>query len=96
MDRPIRKNYRYEKDKQGITVHYYFNIWPEGKKVGWGFHPALPEGMHWKKGDETGLGSDHSTSTQTFDEFIKKPSYEIPNEDYKQAIKTINEILSTN
>ena len=50
--------------------------------------------MHWKAGDHYGgLGSDHHESSQSFDEFLKKPQHELPEKEHAKAIKLINEAI---
>ncbi len=66
----------------------------DSSEVWWGFHLKLPEGMHWKAGDHYGgLGSDHHESSQSFDEFLKKPQHELPEKEHAKAIKLINEAI---
>lgn len=75
---PPRIVYRREVDEHGIDVSWYVNVDAARRAVVWGFHPHLPEGMHWKRGDESGLGFDHNTDgRQSFDEFLRSPLHEI-------------------
>ncbi len=75
---PPRIVYRRGVDEHGIDVSWYVKVDAGRQEVVWGFHPHLPEGMHWKKGDESGLGSDHNTDgRQSFDEFLCSPLHEI-------------------
>ncbi|WP_308987375.1 hypothetical protein [Roseibacillus persicicus] len=68
----VRYWYQSEEDEL-TTVDYFIEVEREEKSVLWGFHPRLPKGMHSKKGDEMGLGSDHSDRRQSFAEFLTAP-----------------------
>ena len=59
--------------KHGVEATYYLKLDAEERKVEWTVYLHLPEGMHWKKGDEMGLGSFHHEKTQTFQEFLAMP-----------------------
>ena len=71
----------------GIGMSHLVLVQVSSPEVVWGFHPHLPAGMHWKKGDETGLGSDHWTAgRQTYDEFVADPRFELT-PDVKRAVE---------
>ncbi|MGE9266907.1 MAG: hypothetical protein ACQKBY_02325 [Verrucomicrobiales bacterium] len=69
-----------ENARMGATATYYLELVPEEKKVHWTYDLSLPEGMHWKKGDEMGLGATHHEETQSFSQFLDKPFRELPAE----------------
>ncbi|GLR18437.1 hypothetical protein [Portibacter lacus] len=92
MEKPIKVVYDQITDRHGIDVVYYIKIRANDKKVEWGFHPILPEGMHWKKGDETGIGFDHYDSSQSFNEFETIPTKKMPDADYQKALRIIRSI----
>jgi len=73
-----------------ITVNYYVEIEEENHKVCWIEYPQVPEGMHFKKADEYGWGIEYYKKKQSFQDFIKSPSYEIPKEIYKTLIELIS------
>ncbi|MFK8011461.1 MAG: hypothetical protein AB8B80_05435 [Marinicellaceae bacterium] len=83
--------YKIEKDRYGIDVKYFIELRFKDANVWWCFHPVLPKYMHWKQGDETGIGFDHHTDTQSFDAFSKYPKHNIPDHDYVRAIRSIQE-----
>ena len=87
----IKIIYKQEKDRHGIDVNYFIEVRFDEENVWWCFHPVLPEGMHWKHGDETGIGFDHHTHTQSFDGFIKEPKLVMPYHDYNKALKSIQD-----
>jgi len=87
----IKITYKKEKDRHGIDVNYFIELRFEEENLWWCFHPVLPKGMYWKQGDETGIGFDHHTDTQSFDEFIKHPNHIIPEYDYAIALRHIQD-----
>lgn len=93
MDK-IKIYYKTEKDdyfkNHDIYAQYYIELNFDSKEVWWCFYLPLPEGMHWKAGDQMGgLGADHHTKTQSFLAFMNKPHFEIPNNYYEEAIRHI-------
>ncbi|BDS05473.1 hypothetical protein NT6N_05130 [Oceaniferula spumae] len=66
--------------KFGVEATYYVGLITEERKVEWTVYLHLPEGMHWKKGDEMGLGSTHHEKTQSFEDFLSEPFRELPEE----------------
>ncbi|WP_034058351.1 hypothetical protein [Lacinutrix jangbogonensis] len=83
----------YFKD-QDVNVKYYIHLNFKSKEVRWCFYLPLPKGIHWKAGDLMGgLGVDHHTKTQSFEDFILKPHLEILKKEYKQASRVIKNSL---
>ena len=83
----------YKTEKADYFVHYdiyaqlFIELNFESKTVRWYYYLPLPEGMHWKAGDQLGgLGFNHHTKTQSFEEFIENPHHEIPKEEYNKAL----------
>ncbi|MBK1829632.1 hypothetical protein JIN77_02755 [Verrucomicrobiaceae bacterium R5-34] len=64
--------------KSGVNVSYSVEICVPQNTVQWSVYRHLPEGMHWKKGDEMGLGATHHEKTQTFAQFLEHPFRELP------------------
>jgi len=90
MDK-IKIHYKTEKDEyfkhHDIYAQYYIELNFESKQVRWCFYLPLPEGMHWKAGDQMGgLGADHHTNTQSFFEFMHQPHLEMPKQEYNEAL----------
>lgn len=78
------------KDKTfGVDPSYYIDLDFEERTVEWSYYLPLPEGMHWKKGDEMGLGSAHSEKKQSFDEFIISPAKNIPESIHQDIVHHI-------
>ncbi|TDR16377.1 hypothetical protein [Marinicella litoralis] len=84
----------YHSEKDEYFVHHdvskihYIELDFRRKEVNWKFYLTLPEGMHWKAGDQMGgLGCDHHVKTQSFEEFIEKPHLELPPEKLSEALK---------
>ncbi|MGB1259955.1 MAG: hypothetical protein ACPG6P_07950 [Akkermansiaceae bacterium] len=75
--------------KFDVGASYYIDLNPETKEVSWVFYLALPEGMHWKKGDETGLGSEHFERHQSYEEFIQAPYKSLHEDIYQQVLHDI-------
>lgn len=93
MDK-IKIYYKTEKDDyfkhHDIHAQYYIELNFDTKEVRWCYYLPLPEGMHWKAGDQMGgLGADHHMKTQSFVAFINKPHLEMPDEDYMKAMELI-------
>jgi hypothetical protein len=94
----IKIYYKTEKDDcfvhHDIHAQYYIELNFDSKQVSWCFYLPLPEGMHWKAGDQMGgLGADHHTKTQSFAEFIETPHLEMPAEDYAEALSYIQGVV---
>ena len=72
-----RIEYRHEPAdvrEDGIAMTWILQVAFPPTHVVWGFHPHLPPGVPWKKGDESGLGSDHLTDgSQPIEEFLAAP-----------------------
>ncbi|MGJ8657357.1 MAG: hypothetical protein ACSHX6_12990 [Akkermansiaceae bacterium] len=75
--------------KSKVDPSYYIDLKFDDRTVHWSFYLPLPEGMHWKKGDEMGLGSEHHESTQHFDDFLIKPYKELPEKIYQEIVHHI-------
>lgn len=76
--------------KFGVDPSYHIDLDFEERTVEWSYYLSLPEGVHWKKGDEMGLGSEHHEKTQSFDEFIIKPSKNISESIHQDIVRHIN------
>ncbi len=79
---PAKKNNETNQLEQGaeaeLKAHYSLRIDCQERKVIWEFYLPLPKGMHWKKGDELGLGATHHEKTQSFEEFLNEPFRALP------------------
>ena len=74
-------------EETGINITYYIETRPEERQVRWKFYPHLPKGICAKKGDETGLGSMHDDSQQSYEDFLQSPHHELPPDVYRGVVK---------
>ncbi|MFK7911637.1 MAG: hypothetical protein AB8F34_13700 [Akkermansiaceae bacterium] len=84
--------YKSETDEHGINVDFFIEPVPEEGIVKWLFFPNLPEGMHPKKGDETGLGSMHDYNRQTYQDFLTAPKEKLAEEIHRQVVEAMESV----
>lgn len=89
LERPPSNEEALRDKKFGVDASYYIELDEKDREVHWAFYLALPEGMHWKKGDEMGLGSVHSERRQSYEEFISAPYKPLPEDIRQQALTFI-------
>ena len=82
----MKIHYKTATDEKGIVVHYFIEPDPNEDRVKWILYPNKPKGMHFRKGDEMGLGSMHDYDRQSYQDFLKSPRYELPDSVYNQVI----------